>query len=198
MTDSAVERQVAWIAQLSESMSSELLRLTPGERQTVTNCAPWRVRDLAAHVVAGGEAFVLSVRQGLAGSSEPGPSAEARRQRQEKLSAGDPAAVVAAAPSSYATGPAPGPGSGERYLLRVEGAGEPPAAWLITIDPAELRAEASRAEHPADLAITGSAAAMALLIYGRGQLRSQAEAGSLVLRGDPALVDRFSATFPKP
>lgn len=256
-------------------MSSEILALRSEEWDTLTNCAPWRVRDLAAHVVTGGEAFALSVRRGLAGSTEPGAPAEVRARRQEELSAADPATVVGAlravtvdfvelyaglseaqlearcfhrrgnrtlrwyaahrlaevafhrwdltystgrdpqldeevaglllptliesnAPSSYADRLTPEQGSGERYLLAVDGAGELCAGWLVTIDPSELRAAPTRADPEADLAIIGSAAELALLVYGRRQLRNQLESGTLQLRGDPALVDRFSATFPKP
>jgi uncharacterized protein (TIGR03083 family) len=282
MTDSAVPCQLAWIAELSGTMSSEILALSSDEWDTVTNCAPWRVRELAAHVVTGGEAFALSVRRGLAGSAEPGAPAEARRRRQEELSAADPATVAEAlrtvtvefvdlyvgladaqldalcfhrrgertvrwyaahrlaevafhrwdltfstgrdprldeevaglllptliesnAPSSYADGLTPEQGSGERYVMAVDafgpatrGASDLAAAWLVTINPTELRVTAALGDGEADLTITGSAAALALLAYGRGQLRSQVEAGTLRLRGDSTLVDRFSATFPKP
>ena len=275
MTDATLPGQLAWIDQLSGRLNGEILALPAGEWDRVTNCAPWRVRDLAAHVVSSGEGFALSVRRGLAGSAEPTGPPDARRRRQDELAATDPETVVAAlgvatdefaalyrgltddqlsalcfhrrgpcpvrwyaahrlaevafhrwdlllsighesplneeaaalllptliesnAPSSYAAGQTPGRGAGERYLLGVTG--DPLASWLVTIEPDELHACVSREGNPvdADLAITGSADAIALLVYGRAELAGLAASGALHLKGDPKLVDRFGATFPKP
>src|SRR5215813_2255024 len=38
-----------------------------------TNCSPWRVSDLATHIVTSGQGFVRNIRRGLAGSVEPDP-----------------------------------------------------------------------------------------------------------------------------
>ena len=39
--------------------------------ESVSNCPPWRVGDLASHVVDGGRSFVWNIRRGLASSVEP-------------------------------------------------------------------------------------------------------------------------------
>jgi uncharacterized protein (TIGR03083 family) len=61
-----------------------------------TNCPPWRVRELAAHVVSSGEGFVNNVRRGLAGSFEPSTNAEASQRRHTDLVESDPEAVATA------------------------------------------------------------------------------------------------------
>jgi len=42
-----------------------------------TNCPPWRVADLASHIVSSGQGFVRSIRRGLDGILEPAPGAPA-------------------------------------------------------------------------------------------------------------------------
>jgi uncharacterized protein (TIGR03083 family) len=59
-----------------------------------TNCPPWRVRDIAAHIVSSGEGFVGSIRRGLAGSVEPPGHGEDRQRRQAELESADPATVA--------------------------------------------------------------------------------------------------------
>jgi uncharacterized protein (TIGR03083 family) len=274
MTDTTVRDQLAWIERLSDQLSQEILGLPPDRWDHQTNCAPWHVRDLAAHVVSSGEGFVLSVRRGLAGSAEPTGPPDARRRRQDELAGTDPRTVVAAlraatvefaglyqgltddqlsavcfhrrgprsvrwyaahrlaevafhrwdllfsvgpqtpeldeevaalllptliesnAPSSYTAGQTPERGAGERYLLAV--AGEPRARWLVTIDPEELRVRASPDGGSAGLSITGSAAAIALLVYGRRELADLEACGAVHVEGDPTRLQRFAATFPKP
>jgi uncharacterized protein (TIGR03083 family) len=86
----SVERCLVLLQELSDSLASDLLTLTPEVWEGPTNCPPWRVRDLAAHVVVSGAGFVDNVRRGLAGSAEPAPST----QRHE---------LEAATPSTLAT-----------------------------------------------------------------------------------------------
>ena len=50
----------------------------------------------------------------------------------------------------------------------------------------------------ADLTITGSAADLALLVYGRSDLRALAESGAVRMAGDMALAERFAQIFPRP
>jgi uncharacterized protein (TIGR03083 family) len=270
-TDQHVERCLSSIRELSDALVRDLLVLSPEAWDGPTNCAPWRVRDLAAHIVTSGEGFVASIRRGLAGSVEPSiPSAE-RQRRQAELESADPATVARAveavtvdfvglyvglqerelsavcfhrrgnrsvrwyaahrlaevafhswdlqyslgrepkldesvaalllptllesnAPRTYAAGLTPQRGTGERYLLAV--VDEPLARWLVTIDPDTL--EARRGEAPADLTISGSAAALALLVYGRFDPHRLTESGAITLDGDPALAERFSLIFPRP
>jgi hypothetical protein len=63
-------------------------------------------------------------------------------------------------------------------------------------DPDKLQVQ--RGGAPADLTITGSAAAPALLVYGRSDLHCLSQSGALQLAGDLALADRFALIFPRP
>ncbi|MBV8718746.1 MAG: maleylpyruvate isomerase family mycothiol-dependent enzyme [Chloroflexi bacterium] len=102
-------------------------------------------------------------------------------------------------PRTYAAGLTAERGQGERFLLRV--ADEPSRAWLITINPDVLETtpivttegDGNVPARGGGLAITASAGDLALLVYGRADLRSVAD-----LDGDAALVDRFAQVFPRP
>ncbi|HLZ29009.1 MAG TPA: maleylpyruvate isomerase N-terminal domain-containing protein [Chloroflexota bacterium] len=270
-TDRDVARCLSSIRELSAALAAELVSLRPAAWDGPTNCPPWRVRDLVAHVVVSGEGFAASVRQGLAGSVEPSITSEARARRQTEIETAGPrnaaralqavtddfAALYAGladdqlaticfhrrgnrsvrwyaahrlaevafhwwdvqvslghepelneqvaalllptllesnAPRTYAVGLTPRRGSGERYLLAV--ADDPLARWLVTIEPDRL--EARRADAPADLTVTGSAAALALLAYGRFELPALMQSGALRVAGDLTLTDRFALIFPRP
>jgi uncharacterized protein (TIGR03083 family) len=86
MSDPQVARCLNAIRELSEALATDLQGLSPAAWNGPTNCSPWRVRELAAHVVSSGEGFVANIRQGLAGSVEP-PAGNA--QRQAELAAAD-------------------------------------------------------------------------------------------------------------
>jgi uncharacterized protein (TIGR03083 family) len=270
-SDPQVERCLNAIRELSGAFSSDLAALSPEQWDRVTNCAPWRVRDLAAHVVSSGEGFAASIRQALKGSVEQSISHEERDRRQAGLVAADPATVAreldaitrdftgvyegldeaglsaigfhrrgnrpvrwfaahrlaeiafhywdfktsldeqprfdeevgelllptlleSNAPRTYAAGLSAQRGTGERYLLAV--ADDPSASWLVTIEPDQLTAV--RGDAAADVAITGSAAMLALLVYGRYDLNQLFEAGAIRLEGDAAIAERFTAVFPRP
>ena len=270
-SDPQVERCLGSIRELSSALSDDLRALSPEAWDGPTNCAPWRVRDLVAHIVVSGEGFAASIRQGLAGSTEQSISHEERDRRTAALAASTPAEVAreldaltdafiglydgldeagleaicfhrrgnrsvrwyaahrlaevafhswdfrvslgreptfseqvaslllptlleSNAPRTYAAGLSEQRGTGERYLLAV--ADEPSARWLITIDPDQLTAV--RGDAPADVTITGSAAALALLVYGRVGLSDLFQSGAIHLEGDAALAERFTAVFPRP
>ncbi len=272
MNDRQVARCLGSIRTVSDELVTDLRALKPEAWDGPTNCPPWRVRDLAAHVVSSGEGFVASIRQGLAGSVEPTLSNEARHHRQMQLAEADPETVAWAleavtgefvglydglddgqlaaicfhrrgnrsvrwyaahrlaevafhgwdlrfslgqalqlddqvaglllptllesnAPRTYAAGRTPQRGSGERYLLEV--IDDPQARWVVTIDPDKL--EVQRGHGRADLTITGPAATLALLVYGRGDdLGTLGRSGAVRLEGDLALADRFALIFPRP
>jgi uncharacterized protein (TIGR03083 family) len=103
------------------------------------------------------------------------------------------------APRTYAAGLTPQRGSGERYGFAV--ADDAPSRWLVTIDPDGLYVERfhiERAGVGADLTITGSAADLALLVYGRRELLTLSRARAVRLDGDPTLAERFALVFPRP
>src|SRR3989442_11678996 len=74
--DPEVEQCLVRIDALSSALAAQLRSLPDGAWDGPTNCPPWRVRDLAAHVVISGHGFVRNIRNGLAGSVEP-PGASA-------------------------------------------------------------------------------------------------------------------------
>jgi uncharacterized protein (TIGR03083 family) len=95
-TDPQVARCIDSIRELSADLVNTLLALSPEAWDGPTNCAPWRVRDLAAHIVSSGEGFVDSIRQGLAGSAEPAIGIEERHRRHAELEAADSQTVAGA------------------------------------------------------------------------------------------------------
>jgi hypothetical protein len=90
-----VPRCLTSIGELSDAFAAEVAGLLPSAWDRLTNCQPWRVRDLATHVVVSGQAFVTSIRQGLAGSVEQ-VGVEDRRRRQAELEVADPITVAKA------------------------------------------------------------------------------------------------------
>src|ERR1700704_2404527 len=95
-TDPQVERCLSSIRELSDALVRDLLALSPEAWDGPTNCAPWRVRDLAAHIVSSGEGFVDSIGQGLAGSVEPSVGIEERHRRHAELQSADSEMVARA------------------------------------------------------------------------------------------------------
>src|SRR5260221_10518171 len=95
-TDPQVERCLRSIRELSEVLVTELVALSPAAWDGPTNCAPWRVRDMVAHIVSSGEGFVDSIRQGLAGSVDPAVGPEERQRRHAELAAADAETVARA------------------------------------------------------------------------------------------------------
>src|SRR5438067_460809 len=103
-----------------------------------------------------------------------------------------PVLLESNAPRTYAAGLSAERGSGERYLLAV--ADDPSARWLVTIHPDRL--DAARGDRLADATLTGSAATLALLAYGRHDLGDLVQAGRLRIDGDAAIAARFPKVFP--
>jgi uncharacterized protein (TIGR03083 family) len=93
-------------------------------------------------------------------------------------------------PRTYAAGLSAERGAGERYLLATTE--DPAARWLVTIDPDAL--EVTHEAGPADLNITAPASMLALLVYGRADLRTC----GATLEGDASHIDRFASVFPRP
>jgi uncharacterized protein (TIGR03083 family) len=88
-----VKRCLGQIRALSASLSAEVRSLAPDVWAGPTNCPPWQVRDIVAHLVTSGDGFRQSVERGLAGTLEP-PSSADRERRQEELVASAPTAVA--------------------------------------------------------------------------------------------------------
>jgi uncharacterized protein (TIGR03083 family) len=93
-SDPHVDRCLGKIRELSSALSGELNALSPEAWDGPTNCAPWRVRDLVAHIVVSGEGFAASIQQGLAGSAAQSISHEERDRRTAELAASDASTVA--------------------------------------------------------------------------------------------------------
>jgi uncharacterized protein (TIGR03083 family) len=274
-TDREVNRCLSAIRAQLDGLRAELAGMPPEAWTAETNCAPWLVRDLVAHIIVSGEGFAASIRQGLAGSLEQSISHEQRDQRQAQLAAADPATISAAikavtddfeslyiglndagldtiafhrrgnrpirwyayhrlaevafhcwdlqasfgaepvfdesiarllvptmlesnAPRTYAAGLSAEKGTGERYQVVI--ADDPAAQWLVTILPDRLEAVRGAAppDAPADATITGSAATLALLLYGRRELSALFERREVWLDGDILIAMRFGSVYPRP
>ena len=95
-SDPVVDRCLSYVREVAGAIGDEVLALSPAAWDGPTNCPPWRVRHLIAHVVMSGEGFRQSVEQGLAGSVEA-PHATGDRDRQiDELARSEPAALVTA------------------------------------------------------------------------------------------------------
>jgi hypothetical protein len=97
-------------------------------------------------------------------------------------------------PRTYAAGLSAERGRGERY--RLVASDDAASAWVVTIsaEALEVTPGSSDGEGKPDLTITAPAATLALLVYGRADLRTCGAA----LEGDPHQVDRFATIFPRP
>ena len=59
------------IRAISGELSQQIAAIPSVDWEGPTNCPPWTIRELATHMVTSGQGFVASVRNGLAGSTEP-------------------------------------------------------------------------------------------------------------------------------
>ncbi|HEY1298821.1 MAG TPA: maleylpyruvate isomerase family mycothiol-dependent enzyme [Chloroflexota bacterium] len=71
MTDSGVSRCLAGIRERSLAIAGVVRRLSSEQWEGSTNCPPWRVSELATHILTSGQGFVRSIRRGLDGVVEP-------------------------------------------------------------------------------------------------------------------------------
>ncbi|MFN0070752.1 MAG: maleylpyruvate isomerase family mycothiol-dependent enzyme [Chloroflexota bacterium] len=78
----------AEISATAESLSAE-------DWSRATNCPPWAVRDIVAHLTRGAETFAAMVDTGLRGERTFAVSVEAREQRQRELTSLSPTDLVA-------------------------------------------------------------------------------------------------------
>jgi uncharacterized protein (TIGR03083 family) len=86
--------QLAALRARSDELVRTISGLTPDEWQAESNCPPWRVADLSAHLVTSAEGFVGSIQRGLSGSVDPPFPRSA--SRQDTLASAEPTVVAAA------------------------------------------------------------------------------------------------------
>jgi uncharacterized protein (TIGR03083 family) len=252
----------------SGRMRDELAGLSADEWNAASNCPPWPVRRLVAHIVENAQFIRTNVERGVAGTLEPGLSREEREQRLAVLAETPPAEVAAQLDSATAdlegvldrlsadelericyhpAGNRParwyaqqrlaevafhrwdvghslgrdatldegvarfllpmlmesnmprvyprGPKGQGRLRLQVEGA--PELSWLCVADGETLQVQRGGAGET-EATITAPAGTLALLIYGRGDLREAERQGRAHIEGDRAVAERFKSIFPGP
>ena len=89
-----VDRSLGYIRRITGQLRSELVDLPPDAWDLPSNCPPWPVRQLVAHVVTSGESFRLAVERGLAGITDPTVSEEERARQIRDLAEASPAEVL--------------------------------------------------------------------------------------------------------
>jgi uncharacterized protein (TIGR03083 family) len=90
-----VDNSIRHIRALSRRLRDELASLPPEAWDAPSNCPPWPVRRLVAHVVNNAEFVQLNVERGAAGLTEPGITNEERARRVQQLADASPAEVAA-------------------------------------------------------------------------------------------------------
>ena len=68
--------------------------LSAAEWETPTNCVPWTVRTLAAHVAPQVESYIGNIEPGLRGETVAPESREARTNRMNEIAAWETPAIV--------------------------------------------------------------------------------------------------------
>ena len=82
MSPRGVNELLATLRTQSIALGRDVRPISKADWDSVSNCAPWRVRDLATHIVGSGEGFVDAITAGLSGSVEPNVPADVRAARQ--------------------------------------------------------------------------------------------------------------------
>ena len=90
-----VDQSLRHIRAQSDRLHEELAGLPPEAWDTPSNCPPWPVRRLVAHIVNNAEFVQQNVERGVAGLTEPGITPEERARRVQELTDASPTEVVA-------------------------------------------------------------------------------------------------------
>jgi len=93
--DPEVARSLGYIRAATERLRGALAGLPPEGWDAPTNCPPWPVRRLVAHLISSGDWFRQSVERGVAGIVDAVVSDEERARRMDELSAEAPAELLA-------------------------------------------------------------------------------------------------------
>ena len=90
-----VDESIRRTRAISQRLRAEVLNLPPEAWDTPTNCPPWPVRRLVAHMVENANFIRGNVEGGVAGRPEPTESQEQRVARLQHIAAAPPAEVAA-------------------------------------------------------------------------------------------------------
>src|SRR5919197_658442 len=89
-----VDRSVQLIGAETQRLRDTLSNLPAEAWDTPSNCPPWPVRRLVAHIVNNAEFIQQNVERGAAGLTEPGITPEERAKRVQYIPDAPPAEVV--------------------------------------------------------------------------------------------------------
>jgi uncharacterized protein (TIGR03083 family) len=89
-----VDQSLRYIRTLSQRLRGDLASLPPPAWDALSNCPPWPLRRLVAHIVNNGDFIRLSVERGVAGITEPPLSAEERERQVNDLANASPAEMI--------------------------------------------------------------------------------------------------------
>jgi uncharacterized protein (TIGR03083 family) len=81
-------------ALLGEKLVATAVTLSPDQWDGPTNCPPWRVKTIVAHLVRNAEMFDVMLTTGLAGGERFPQTPEQREERQRELSAMSAALLI--------------------------------------------------------------------------------------------------------
>ena len=93
--DPRVSEGLAHVRRETAGLLAELQALAPPDWTRPSNCPPWDVQTLAAHVANGDEFYTSSIRRGLAGDPTPALSREERTAQVQALAAAGPPRILA-------------------------------------------------------------------------------------------------------
>jgi uncharacterized protein (TIGR03083 family) len=79
----------------AEALHADLRALGPADWHRPSNCSPWDVAMLVAHVSSGGEFFCSNIERGLAGVHTPALSREERAADAGRLAVAGPERIMA-------------------------------------------------------------------------------------------------------
>src|SRR5688500_9447560 len=90
-----VAESIRHLRDVSGRLRDELAGMSAEAWDKASNCAPWPVRRLVAHVVENANFVRENVEQGVAGILDPKSSREDRDKRVAELASGSPADAAA-------------------------------------------------------------------------------------------------------
>jgi uncharacterized protein (TIGR03083 family) len=89
-----VDRSIQLIGAETQRLRATLSSLPAEAWDTPSNCPPWPVRRLVAHIVNNAEFIQQNVERGVAGLTEPGITPDERAKRVQYITDAPPAEVV--------------------------------------------------------------------------------------------------------
>jgi uncharacterized protein (TIGR03083 family) len=93
--EAGIDQGLRLVRAESEALLAELRALSPAEWRHPSNCPPWDVALLVAHVSSGGEFFCSNIERGLAGVHTPAQSREERAAAAGRLAGAGPERIMA-------------------------------------------------------------------------------------------------------